>query len=1026
MQVPTRIGDYELLEELARGGMGVVYRARQVSLNRQVAIKVLLGGALANPSFLERFRREAEAAASLNHPHIVSVYEVAEHEGQPYISMELIEGCSLAELVRDQPLPPRRAAQLLKTIAEAVQVAHDRGLLHRDLKPSNVLVDALDRPHIMDFGLAKWIATETPSRAWHDLTLTGQVLGTPNYMSPEQADPARGRTSVASDVYALGSILYQLLTGRPPFLAETITQTLRMVAENDPVLARQLNPHLPRDLETICARCLEKDPHARYGSARELSEELARYLNNEPILARPINVPARWMRWCRRKPALAGALLAGTVLLMVIAVGSPIAALRLNASRHQEATMRARAEAAERETEWQLYSALLEQARATVLSGELGQRTRAMDAIGRASVISNSVELRREMVAALALPDLRFERSLPYSDAYTVRSLDPAFERIALGRGRGPVQIRSLTDDALLATLLPSTNLPAHAGWWNPDGRYLAVKRDRSGGGWVTDWEIWETSGWRRVLLLVDVPRLAVSFHPRLPQLLAGHRNGDVSLWDLPSGQEMARLTGLPTAAQLEFAPDGARFAIANGKGDRWTLSVFNLAGGQLLSSNVFADILPFMQWHPVGRGLVAAGRSGDLHWMDAQTGRSHVVGRHKSEARWTKFSPDGAYLITGGWEREMTCWDAQTLRRAFGVAMNGYVGNFRGDSGALALDRRDSVQVYTFTHPSAHREFVGDLGTDVDHASFSPDGRWLAASGQRKMGLWDLMERGEGALEERGFEARCFFTLDGSELFASRNRQDGNNAGFRWRITPAARLGAAPVLEPLPLPLPSGFASLSVHSNWVSLTSSDRTQLLPLDQIEAGRDQGVGTHGGVNRMSADGRWLGILRHYSTSLYIYALPGLERIAKLTQLPELGYINFFAFSPSSDEVALYSSRGVEFWSTATWERTRVLTNYQRPYLYGPDGKTFWLTAKDSRSSGLYDARTLEPLLLLPSGMTPLAVSPDGRYLVVSRDAQRLQMWDLEEVRRQLHAFGLDWSEPGPAEALDISSGGRGPG
>ena len=296
--VICKLGDYELLEEIARGGMGAVYRARQISLNRLVAVKVLIGAEFANDTALKRFRHEAEAAASLNHPNIVSIYEVGEHDGQPYFSMELIEGRSLAELAREKPVHARQAAQWLKTIAEAVHFAHERGVLHRDLKPSNVLVDGLDLPHITDFGLAKRIAGA-------DLTLSGQVLGTPSYMPPEQADPKRGQPTAASDVYSLGAVLYHLLTARPPFMAETLTQTLRLVSEAEAVSPRMLNPGVPRDLETICFKGLEKEPRRRYVSALELADELGRFLRDEPIRARAIGAPARLLRWYRRKPALA-------------------------------------------------------------------------------------------------------------------------------------------------------------------------------------------------------------------------------------------------------------------------------------------------------------------------------------------------------------------------------------------------------------------------------------------------------------------------------------------------------------------------------------------------------------------------------------------------------------------------------------------------------------------------------------------------------------------------------------------------
>lgn len=301
LELPVRFGDYELLEELGRGGMGVVFRARQTSLNRPVAVKMILRGDMATEVERERFRAEAEAVARLEHPHIVPVYEVGEREGRPYFSMKYIAGQTLAQVLANGPLPSREAARLLAAIAQAIHFAHTRGILHRDLKPSNIILDDFGLPHVMDFGLAKQ-TTEAVS-----LTKTGAVLGTPAYMAPEQAAGARGEVGPASDVYSLGVILYHMLTGRPPFQAATPVDTVLLVLEQDPVPPRALNPKADRDLEMICLRCLQKPPDLRYASAELLAKDLQAYLNDESIAARSgrfAQVLAGWLRETHHAPVL--------------------------------------------------------------------------------------------------------------------------------------------------------------------------------------------------------------------------------------------------------------------------------------------------------------------------------------------------------------------------------------------------------------------------------------------------------------------------------------------------------------------------------------------------------------------------------------------------------------------------------------------------------------------------------------------------------------------------------------------------
>jgi hypothetical protein len=360
---------------------------------------------------------------------------------------------------------------------------------------------------------------------------------------------------------------------------------------------------------------------------------------------------------------------------------------------------------------------------------------------------------------------------------------------------------------------------------------------------------------------------------------------------------------------------------------------------------------------------------------------------------------------MTGGWEREMICWDTSTLERAFTIRLGGYVSQFRGDGEAFAINTRSGVKLHAFARPSGYRAFAEDLGTLVQQAAFSADGRWLAASGNKRMGLWDLTTSGPGALEEEGHDTHCFFTPDGQQLFCSR-RMDVKNDCFRWKITAANDAQEPPRLEPLPLRMPRGYTFVSLNSNSVVMTSTNGSQLLALDEVEAGKSAWKRTTFGLNRVSPDGRWMGISRHLSSSLYVHRLPGLEHV---TTLKHLTNVHHFEFSPHGDEVALCSRAGVELYSTATWKRTCLLTNFDRSAcLYTPDGRSLWLTTEWS-AVGLYDARTLEPLLLLPTGMLPLAVSPDGRRLAVSVGMQRLELWDLKMLREQLRELGLDWRD-----------------
>lgn len=357
------IGEYEILEEIARGGMGVVFKARQRNLERVVALKMILAGRLADASDVQRFYREARAAGKLMHPAIVPVHEIGEHDGRHYFTMDYVEGRSLAEMIREETLAPRAAAKLVQDIAEAVQFAHEQGTVHRDLKPANVLLDQANQPHVTDFGLAK-IIESVDEKSLAELTTSGQILGTPSYMSPEQAEGKQGQVGPAADIYSLGAILYACLTGRAPFLAESPVDTLMQVIHKEPVSPRQLNPKVPQDLETICLKCLEKSPDNRYVTAHDLEEELQRFLDGKPIMARPLGRFVRIYRWCRRKPIHASLI---SSLMIILVVG-----LLLIQAKRQYDLMESR-------TELISYAEQLSRSKSELRSGKSAQAYRILD-----------------------------------------------------------------------------------------------------------------------------------------------------------------------------------------------------------------------------------------------------------------------------------------------------------------------------------------------------------------------------------------------------------------------------------------------------------------------------------------------------------------------------------------------------------------------------------------------------------------------------------------------------------------------
>jgi eukaryotic-like serine/threonine-protein kinase len=576
-KVIASFGDYELLDEIARGGMGIVYKARQVTLNRVVAVKVLLFGRFSSDAFVKRFRIEAEAAASLQHPNIVAIHEVGEHDGQHYFSMDYVEGHSLAELVREKPLPARQAAAYLKTVAEAIHYAHGRGVLHRDLKPSNVLIATEGNPRVTDFGLAKRIGMPEVEIQNSELTLSGQVLGSPNFMPPEQADGKHRQLTPASDVYSLGALLYHLLTGRPPFLADSIPATLRLVSETEPVAPRLLAPDVPRDLQIICLKCLEKDPRSRYATARELAEELDRFLNDEPIHAMPVGFGEKSWRWCRRKPALAASVGGALVLMAVVMIGSPVALYRID--RERKRAQEAAALVAQALSQMQL-----RQANANQLTSTLEQRSLAAQFTSRNLLLSGH-DFSRDGLQVVTVAkdntarvwDVRngepIGKPLEHNGRIIFARFSPDGRQVATAGQDGTAKIWDVATSRLAIPALTHGGTVNYAQFSSDSSRIATASEDSTA-------RVWNSRNGEALTtpLQHHAPVTFTQFSPDGLLLATVAQDHTALVWEIVSGKKLSPLLKHEEDIHsLQFSPDGAQLLTLTVDGES---AIWNIATG--------------------------------------------------------------------------------------------------------------------------------------------------------------------------------------------------------------------------------------------------------------------------------------------------------------------------------------------------------------------------------------------------------------------------------------------------------------
>lgn len=716
-----RFGDYLLEAEVAHGGMGVVYRAHQVSLNRTVAVKLLLLGRYSSAESIERFRREAQAAAALRHPNIVTIHEVGEWEGQHFFSMELVEGRSLAEWLRDGPLLPGRAAECARAIADAIDHAHEHGVLHRDLKPSNVLIDPFGEVRVTDFGLAKKLDGSS------DITITGQMVGTPNYLSPEQAAGRNEEVGPASDVYALGALFYELLTGRPPFLANSLQDTLLHIRDKDPVAPRVLNPATPRDLETICLKCLEKEPPRRYRSAAALAEDLQRWQNSEPIEARPVGPLERGVKWVQRHPGRAG----GSIALVLVFLAG-FAGVTWQWQRAEQQRRRAIEE--EAATRRNLYVSDMFGASQAYNQGNFGLARAMLERWRPRPGVTDLRGFEWHCLESRTRGDQRLGWAA-HSNMVVGLSYSPDGRWLASASRDRTVKLWEAASGKLLHTFTGFSNV-LFAVSFSSDGRRLA------GGGWGVV-HVWDAASHEVILarqLDLDSklrganPQVRPVFSPVDPNLLALGvgasdsglpHGGEVLLCDLATGVERT----LPAAGgRPAFSRDGRWLASG---GTETVCKIWDIAAGTLRQTLQCEANVIAVEFVGNGPLVVCSTWDGELQLWDASTGkRQRDLNGEGLRQRALAISRDGGRVAAGGVAQEVHVWNFP--KGADPVAWHGH-GNeiwslaFSPDGTSMASgDKSGAILLWSASGPRAAEE--------LPQVSLAPPGRqtlWPWAVGQ-------------------------------------------------------------------------------------------------------------------------------------------------------------------------------------------------------------------------------------------------------------------------------------------------------